>query len=603
MPVRTIPELLWSAVRERPRPDCLAYREGNGPYVPVSSAQVLERVRNLSLGLRSLGVAPGDRVAILSENRYEWALADLAALACGAVTVPIYPTLLAPAIEYILADCEPVAIFLSSPEQAAKVAAGRGKLPSLRHAITFDETELAGAIALRQVEEAGRTAAAGAAADDAAYWTGGDPHGVCSIIYTSGTTGNPKGVVLTHDNFVSNIVNVTKVVYFGPEDVCLSFLPLSHVLERMAGYYSMLYRGVAIYYARRFDTIAEDLALARPTMMISVPRLYEKIHGGAATAAAAAGFPKRQIFFWARRVAIRWAEATVDGPAPGLRLKLAHAVADRLVFTKLRARLGGRVRLMVSGGAPLNARIIKFFNGAGALILEGYGLTETSPVLTCNKVGGIRFGSVGRVIPETEVRIAEDGEILCRGPQVMRGYYRNETATREVLDEDGWLATGDIGHLDDDGYLFITDRKKELIVTAGGKNIAPQPLENALVADKYIAQAVVIGDRRSYLSALIVPDFANLKRYADNRQLGVETPAELVAHPRVLRLFQRIVDSINNELPGFSQVRKFTLLPREFTMAEDELTPTLKLKRFEIGRRHRGAIDGMYPVEAHGVDD
>jgi long-chain acyl-CoA synthetase len=218
-------------------------------------------------------------------------------------------------------------------------------------------------------------------------------------------------------------------------------------------------------------------------------------------------------------------------------------------------------------------------------------------------VGGIRFGSVGRVIPETEVRIAEDGEILCRGPQVMRGYYRNETATREVLDEEGWLATGDIGHLDDDGYLFITDRKKELIVTAGGKNIAPQPLENALVADKYIAQAVVIGDRRSYLSALIVPDFANLKRYADNRQLGVETPAELVAHPRVLRLFQRIVDSINNELPGFSQVRKFTLLPREFTMAEDELTPTLKLKRFEIGRRHRGAIDGMYPVEAHGVDD
>jgi len=602
MTVRTIPELLWAAVRERPRPDCLAYREGNGPYVPVSSTQVLARVYDLSLGLRSLGIEPGDRVAILSENRYEWALADLAALACGAITVPIYPTLLTPAVEYILADCEPVAIFLSSPEQAAKVAASLGKLPSLRHAITFDETALTGAIPLQRLEETGRTAAVGTA-DDAAYWTGGDPHGVCSIIYTSGTTGNPKGVVLTHDNFVSNIVNVTKIVEFGPEDICLSFLPLSHVLERMAGYYSMLYRGVAIYYARRFDTIGEDLALARPTMMISVPRLYEKIHGGAANAAAAAGFPKRQIFFWARRVAIRWAEATVDGPAPGLRLKLAHAVADRLVFTKLRAKLGGRIRLMVSGGAPLNARIIKFFNGAGALILEGYGLTETSPVLTCNKVGAIRFGSVGRVIPEAEVRIAEDGEIMCRGPQVMRCYYKNEAATREVLDGDGWLATGDIGHLDTDGYLFITDRKKELIVTAGGKNIAPQPLENSLVADKYIAQTVVIGDRRSYLSALIVPDFANLKRYADHRQLGVETPAELLAHPRVQRLFQRIVDSINTDLPGFSQIRKFTLLPREFTLADDELTPTLKLKRFEIGRKYRGVIDGMYPAEATGVDD
>ena len=604
MTVRTIPELLWAAVSERPRPDCLAYREDDGPYLPMSSQRVLERVRDLSLGLRSLGVGPGDRVAILSENRYEWALSDLAALACGAITVPIYATLLPPAIQYILADCEPVAIFLSSPEQAAKLAAIRENLPSLRHAITFDETGLAGAVRLQQLEESGRAAAAGkAAAEDAAYWTGGDPHGVCSIIYTSGTTGDPKGVVLTHDNFVSNIVNVTAVVYFGPEDVCLSFLPLSHVLERMAGYYSMLYRGVAIYYARRFDTLGEDMALARPTMMISVPRLYEKIHGGAANAAAAAGFPKRQIFFWARRVAIRWAEATVDGPAPDLRLKLAHAVADRLVFTKLRAKLGGRVRIMVSGGAPLNPRIIKFFNGAGALILEGYGLTETSPVLTCNKVGAIRFGSVGRVIPETEVKIAGDGEILCRGPQVMRGYYKNEAATREVLDTDGWLATGDIGHLDADDYLFITDRKKELIVTAGGKNIAPQPLENGLMADKYITQAVVIGDRRSFLSALIVPDFVNLKHYADHRDLGVGTPAELVAHPRVQRLYQRIVDGLNAEHPGFSQIRKFTLLPREFTLADGELTPTLKIKRFEIGRAYRGVIDGMYPVEATGDED
>lgn len=603
MSVRTIPEMLLEAARERPRPDCLAYRENDGPYVALSTATVLEKARNIGLGLRNLGVQAGDRVAILSENRHEWALADLAALGCGAVTVPIYSTLLAPAIEFILADCEPVALFVSSPEQAVKVAAIRSNLPSLRHIITFEPTDLPGAVMLGQVEADGLATAAGKPADDPAWWTGGDPHGACSIIYTSGTTGNPKGVVLTHDNFVTNIINVTRVVDFGPRDTCLSFLPLSHVLERMAGYYSMLYRGVGIYYARRFDTIAEDLALARPTLMISVPRLYEKIHANAANLAATAGFPKRQIFFWARRVAIRWAEARVDGPPADWRLKLAHRVADRLVFGKLRARLGGRVRIMVSGGAPLNPRIIKFFNGAGALILEGYGLTETSPVLTCNIETGIRFGSVGRVIPDTEIRIAEDGEILCRGPQVMRGYYRNDEATAEVLGRDGWFATGDIGHLDADNYLFITDRKKELIVTAGGKNIAPQPLENALVADKYIAQAVVIGDRRPYLSVLIVPDYANLQRYADARNLGASTPAELAAHPRVQRLFQRIVDSANAEHPGFGQIKKFALVPREFTLADNELTPTLKIKRFEIGRIWKTTIDAMYPTDDHGVDD
>lgn len=603
MSVRTIPELLWTAARERPRADCLAFRQDDGPYQPLPSAVVLERVRDLSLGLRALGIGPGDRVAILSENRYEWALADLAALACGAITVPIYSTLLAPAIGWILADCGPVAIFLSSAEQAAKFAAIRDGLPTVRHAITFDATDLPGALPLQKVEATGHAAAGGAPADDPAYWSAGEADGTCSIIYTSGTTGNPKGVVLTHRNFVSNIINVTRVVDFGPQDVCLSFLPLSHVLERMAGYYSMIYRGVGIYYARRFDTIAEDLALARPTMMISVPRLYEKIHGGAATTATAGGFPKRQIFFWARRVAIRKAEADVDGPPAGPGLRLAHAVADRLVFRKLRARLGGRVRIMVSGGAPLNARIIKFFHGAGALILEGYGLTETSPVLTCNLAGAIRFGSVGKPIPETEIRIAGDGEIMCRGPQVMRGYYGHDEATAAVLDADGWLATGDIGHIDQDGFLFITDRKKELIVTAGGKNIAPQPLENSLSADKYIAQAVVIGDRRPYLSALIVPDFANLQRYVEARELGTGTQAEMVAHPRVQRLYQRIVDGLNAEHPGFSQIKRFTLLPREFTLADGELTPTLKIKRFEIGRSYRSAIDAMYPVEAHHEDD
>ena len=602
MSVQTIPELFLTGIREFPRPDCFSYRDESGQYVDVSSEEALRRVMALRMGLKSLGVKPGDRVALLSENRIEWALADLGSLCAGAVTVPIYPTLMPDTIEFILSESEPVAIFLSTEEQAAKIHQIRERLPSVKDVISFDRTGLPDIMTLDKLKQIGQNLLEDNPPAIRDQCVEVDKDSPCSIIYTSGTTGNPKGVVLSHWNFVSNVLNIKDKVPISSADKCLSFLPLSHVLERMGGLFTMLAVGAGIAYAERMDTVPQDIIDVQPTFLISVPRLYEKIYSKALATASGAGFPKKNIFFWARGIGIKMAQMKADGEVPSGGFKFKYALADKLVFTKLRAKLGGRVQLMISGGAPLNMKINQFFNGAGLNILEGYGLTETSPILTANTFDHFRYGSVGKAIAETELKIAEDGEILARGPQVMLGYYKNEEATKEVLSEDGWFATGDIGHLDEDGFLFITDRKKDLIVTAGGKNIAPQPIENRFVANKYVTQAVVIGDRRQFLSVLIVPNFETLDDFAGGKGIGAMSQTDLVRHPEVGALFEGILNEMNADLPGFSQIRKFTLLEREFTLDDGELTPTMKIKRFAINTKYKDIIDTMYP-ETLDVDD
>ena len=477
MSIETIPELFLAAIRETPRPDCFSYRDATHRYVDVSSDEAYRRVRALRHGLKSLGVSPGDRVALLSENRLEWALADLATLCQGAVTVPIYPTLLVDAIEYILQDCQPVAVIVSTKEQAEKIQSMRSRLPFLRDVTSFEHTGLPDMMSFTKLEQIGANVVADRPPeprDDCSPVKGDD---LASIIYTSGTTGDPKGVMLSHWNFVSNVLGTRERFEFGPQDRCLSFLPLSHVFERMAGYYTMINAGVGIAYAESVESVPQDMQDVRPTIMVSVPRLYEKIYARVLGTALSGSYLKKQIFFWARKVGLQKARLELAGkPVPGA-LAMRSKIADRLVFSKLRARTGGKVRLFIAGGAPLPPQIAEFFYAAGLYICEGYGLTETSPVLACNVLEDIRIGSVGKAFPHTEIKIADDGEILVRGPQVMRGYFNNDTATGEVLDEDGWFATGDIGHLDEAGYLYITDRKKDLIVTAGGKNVAPQPVE------------------------------------------------------------------------------------------------------------------------------
>jgi len=419
------------------------------------------------------------------------------------------------------------------------------------------------------------------------------PETIATLIYTSGTTGVPKGVMLTHANLVSNVRDALLDFEIGPADSAVSVLPLSHIFERMAGHFTLISRGVSVAYAESVDTFAADLAAVRPTIVFAVPRLFERIYARVIDAAVAGGAVKRLIFFQARDVALRWARGLVAGTKPSPWLALQHGVYDRLVYAKLRARTGGRIRFFVSGGAPLNAEIAEFFLGAGLPVLEGYGLTETSPVIAVNRPAHNKPGTVGPPIVNVLVRIADDGEILVQGPGVMKGYLHLPGETAAAL-EGGWFHTGDIGHLDTDGHLVITDRKKDLLITAGGKKVAPQPIENALKTSKYIAEAVLIGDKRPYVSALIVPQFEQLEAYARYKGISFVERRDLIKHPAIVDLIRRQVAEHTKELARFEQIKRFELLANEFSQDAGELTPTLKVRRKIVVQRYAREIDALY---------
>jgi long-chain acyl-CoA synthetase len=570
-----------------------------GAWVAVTHRQALERVQAISLGMRELGIAPGDKVAIISENRPEWALSDYACLTARATDVPIYPTLTAKQTEYILRDSESVAAFVSTAAQLDKVLEVKGNLPGLKHVIVFDAPAPAaaprrgeGIVSLEAVEAKGR-----AAAPKHPNWRTealeAQPDDLATLIYTSGTTGEPKGVMLSHYNIWSNVQAVLQMIPIGGGDECLSMLPLSHSYERMVDY-TLFQAGVIINYAESFDTVAANLGEVKPTVVLSVPRLYEKVYARVLENALSGSAIKRTIFFWAKRAGEQWATLSLAGlPIPGA-LKVKKTLADRLVFSKLRARTGGRIRFFVSGAAPLSADIAKFFYSAGLPIIEGYGLTESSPVLTLNPLDRIKLGTVGRAIPGVELKIAQDGEILASGPNIMKGYFKQPEATREVLDEAGWLRTGDIGELDSDGYLKITDRKKELLKTAGGKYIAPQPIELLVKRNKFVANAMLYGDRRKFPIVLIVPNFDNLERWAQERGLTYGTRAELLQLPDVLAKVEREVMSMLRDLAKFETPKKVVLLENDFTIESGELTPTLKVKRRVVEKRYKDLIDAAY---------
>jgi len=568
-----------------------------GAWVGITHREALERVHAISTGLRELGVQPGDKVALVSENRPEWALADYACLTARATDVPIYPTLTAKQTEYILRDSESVAVFCSTAAQVDKVLEVKDALPGLKHIIVFD----GGAAARPQVTSLASLEAKGrGAASKYPNWKAealaAQPDDLATLIYTSGTTGDPKGVMLSHFNIWSNVQAVLQMIPIGAGDECLSMLPLSHSYERMVDY-TLFQAGVIINYAESFDTVAANLGEVKPTVVLSVPRLYEKVYARVLENALSGSAVKRTIFFWAKRAGEQWATLALAGlPIPG-GLALKKKLADKLVFSKLQARTGGRIRFFVSGSAPLSADIAKFFYSAGLPVIEGYGLTESSPVLTFNPLDRIKLGTVGRAIPGVELKIASDGEILAHGPNIMHGYYKQPEATREVLDGDGWLHTGDIGELDSDGYLKITDRKKEMIKTAGGKYIAPQPIEGMVKRNKFVANAVLHGDRRKYPIVLIVPNFENLERWARERNLSYGTRAELILLPDVRAKVEREVMSMLKELAKFETPKKVVLLENDFTIESGELTPTLKVKRRVVEKRYKDAIDAAYAAD------
>jgi len=589
----TLTELFFEALDKFHRDDAYQVKR-DGRYQPISHATVLERVRRLALGLQELGLARGDRIAILSENRPEWAFADWACLSLGMADVPVYPTLPAAQITHILVNSGAAAIFVSGDPQAAKVAEIRAETPGVKHVITFGGTKPEGVNhTLAEVE------AMGAAVDTAergASWKADalavQPGDLATLIYTSGTTGMPKGVMLTHDNLHSNVRTALTVLPFTLEDVALSFLPLSHVFERTCDYLFWT-AGVSIAYAESIDTVPFNMSEVGPTLCVSVPRLYEKMYARVLENALSGGSAKKRIFFWARAVADAWADETLAGRVPNGWLALKYALAQKLVFSKLKERTGGRLRYFVSGGAPLAPEINKFFYAAGLVILEGYGLTETSPVISCNTPEAFRIGTVGKPFSGYEVRIAPDGEILTRGPHVMAGYYKNDQATREAIDPDGWFHTGDIGLLDD-GYLRITDRKKDIIVTAGGKNIAPQPIENAIKTNKYVSQAVMIGDKRKYLVLLVVPNWDQLERWAGRKNIIWTQRSQLLEMPTIRAKMEKEVGKQTAGLAKFESPKKIALLEHDFSIERGELTPTLKVKRRIIDRDYKALIDSLY---------
>ncbi len=593
MAVRTLVELFETAVARHPRPDMLQSKK-EGHWIAISSDEALQKVRYLASALAELGIGKGDRVAILSTNRPEWILADQAILRLGAVVVTIYPTLLSPQIEFILQDSGSVAVFCEDSAQGRKLDSVKANCPHLEHLFCIEPDNEFGGRSFDALVERGSELLS--ADENALPPATVEAEDLATLIYTSGTTGEPKGVMLSHKNLVSNVLNSLKGFDLGPHDNCLSFLPLSHVLERMAGYYIMVQCGVGISFAESVDTVAENMLEVKPTVMVSVPRLYEKIYTKVLDMAIQGPPLRRAIFFWAKNTGQKWVDHKVAGRVVPPHIALQKAVADALVFSKLRKRTGGRLRFFISGGAPLAKEIAEFFYAAGLVVYEGYGLTETSPVISVNCAAAFRPGSVGPPIPGVEVRVAEDGEILTRSDSVMMGYWNRPAATAEAM-EDGWFHTGDIGYLDDDGFLYITDRKKDIIVTAGGKNVAPQPIENELKMSRYVTEVCLIGDKRKYLVALIVPNFEGLQAYLKRHQLSFPDLHSTLDSPKIQGLFQHLVDRINEGRPSYEQIKYFRLLEREFSQDEGELTPSLKVKRRVIQERYRDLIEQMYPKE------
>ena len=602
----TLTRLFYDAVeRHGHKPKAVACKPSGGTWRSMTHAEVAQRVQRAGLALKRLGVRSGDRVAILAENRPGWLVADFACLAIGATDVPLYPSLPARQIHYILNDSGAVAIFVSTAPQLAKILEIRAELPALKHIVAMDtDAKGPGVMALAdlyamgaQVEQAGEGATFKAEALAA------KPDDIATIIYTSGTTGDPKGVMLTHHNIWSNVVSCLDILRLGPEDSSLSFLPLSHIFERMAGHYTMFYRGTTIHYAESLDTIPQNLVEVGPTVVTAVPRIYEKIYARVLENALAGSAVKKRIFFWAKGVGERWADFKLAGGEPPTLLNWQYSLAQMLVFSKLRARTGGHIKFFVSGAAPLPADVAKFFYAAGLPILEGYGLTETSPVICVNRLESLRIGTVGPPIPGVEVKVAPDGEILTRGPHVMKGYFNQPEATREVLDPDGWFHTGDIGMLDADGFLKITDRKKDLIVTAGGKNVAPQPIEGLVKKSKYVANAVMLGDKRKFCIMLVVPNYEHLEAWAKRKNLAYTGHRGLIKLPEVRAKMDREVLRMLHDLASYETPKKTLLLEHDFSIESGDLTPTLKVRRRIVEKKYERQIDALYREEAPAMVD
>lgn len=594
MAVTTLAELFLHAAGHR-KPDALLHKVG-GRFEPISSAELVDRVRRLARGLEKRGVERGDRVALMAENGPHWPIVDFATLCRGAVTVTVYPTLTSAQAAYIVRDSGSKVAFVQDRPRLDALLELRDELSEVELFVLIEGEPPAGSGGTGGVATLAELEGEGEDFDPERFGDRSheiEPGDLATLIYTSGTTAEPKGVMLTHGNVVSNVMAVLEVFPVEPRYTGLCFLPLAHSYERMVDFL-YFYQGCTVAYAESVQTLSEDLGLVRPHCFVSVPRVYEKVLAKVQENVARGSAAKRSIFEWAAGVAREALPHRLKHERPPGLAGLKLALADRLVFGKIKERLGGRFEFAMSGGAPLARELAEFFWGAGIAIYEGYGLTETSPVISVNTPEAVKLGTVGRAIPGVEVRIAEDGEILSHGPNTMKGYWGKPEATAEAIDAEGWFHTGDIGEIDGEGFLSITDRKKEILVNAYGKNVAPAPIENALKASRFVGQVVVIGDRRKFLTALIVPDFEALAAWAQGRGIAAADPEALVADERVRELIGEEVKAVNERLARYEAIVSWDLLPEELSIEGGELTPTLKVKRRVVDEKYKEVIDRLY---------
>jgi len=598
----TIPSMLNElANRYGDSKQVLMYKK-DGKYIGLTHNQVREIVECVALGLMELGIRERDRIGIVSENRYEWIIADLAILSIAAVDVPVFPTLTSKQLEYVYNNCEATAIIVSNNFQLQKILENKPNMPHLRHIIVMNdefETDDVTVKSMNQIRESGRELKS---SDERKELLKKRLNSITSddlatIIYTSGTTGNPKGVMLTHKNILSNIEGIFDIIPLTDNDTFLSFLPLCHSYERTTGYYTAVACGGTVALAESLETVALNLQEVKPTLMTTVPRLLEivkkKIYANIEKEKPA----KQKIFNWSVNIGKKYIEKELNKKSIPITLKTKYKIADNLVFSKIRERFGGNLRMFISGGAALNEVVCEFFLAAGIKILEGYGLTESSPVIAVTREDDIEIGTIGKPLFNVEVKIAEDGELLAKGPNIMKGYWNDKISTEEAIDEDGWLYTGDIAVLTERNNLKITDRKKHILVSSGGKNIAPQPIESLLAQSAFIEQCVLIGDRREYCTALITPDFDELKKLADNFEIKYNSNTELISNEKIIKTIKQDIDRLQKDLAKYERVRKFSLLSEPFSVENGSLTPKLSIKRHIVERKFADLIDSMYGFE------
>jgi len=590
---QSVLHILLETIKTYPHKTALMFKE-NGQYKTLNYTTFGEKIRDLTAGLYAIGLKQGDRIAILSYNRPEWTICDFAIFALRGIVVPLYHTLPPDQIAYILNDAKVKAIFVENEEQLGKIQQIHSNCNSLKYIFTFiqnisNKEEI---ITFNDLIQLGKKKNQAEPDFFNKQVNAIHPDDICSLVYTSGTTGDPKGVMLHHKGFVHDIINSEKVIQLRADDIFLSFLPLSHLYERLAGHWCAMYKGCTIAYAESIETVVENIQEIQPTVLISVPRLYEKIYQGILDKVEEAPAIRKKLFNLALKNSIKYHEQRRKNRLKWL-TQLTYKIVDKLVFSKIREQLGGHLRYPISGGAPLAVETCKFFEAIGLPLIEGYGMTESHLIITLAPLGKSKYGSCGKPIPGIKVKIAEDGEILVHGDTVMAGYYNKPEATKEAIDENGWLHTGDIGFLDEDNYLFITDRKKNIIVTAGGKNIAPAPIENALKQSKYIEDVCLIGDRRKFLSALIIPNFENLKEWALNNGIPVEETSWL-KNDKINNIISTEIEKYQIGFARYEKVKKFIILSQPLTIEDGSLTPSLKIKRKVVEKRFKNLIDQLY---------